>query len=67
MIVAWLMQARSSATGALIGWRIEGAAADWRGLKFPGPGSPEYIAGTPILGAVTSEEAKEDDDGEPRR
>lgn len=44
----YLNQARSTVTQELIGWVTLGP--DWSGLDFPGPGSPEYIAATELVG-----------------
>jgi hypothetical protein len=44
----YLNQARSTVTQELIGWVTLGP--DWTGLSFPGPGSPEYVAATELVG-----------------
>jgi hypothetical protein len=45
----WLMQARSTSSGHLVSWR-SAPSPDWSGASFPGPGSPEHIAATPLVG-----------------
>ncbi len=43
--LGWLMQARSSSSGAMVTWKrtiLQGP--DWAGAAFPGPGSPLRIA-----------------------
>lgn len=47
MAVAWKMQAKSSTSGLLVTWTSP-SGADWTGSLFPGPGSPQDIAGTPL-------------------
>lgn len=41
----YLMQARSSITGAIVTWTSD--VPDWEGSNFPGPGSPSYLAVSP--------------------
>lgn len=49
----FLNQARSTVTEEMVGWVTVGP--DWAGVSFPGPGSPEYIASTELVGkSVTS-------------
>lgn len=49
----FLNQARSTVTEEMVGWVTVGP--DWSGVSFPGPGSPEYIASTELVGkSVTS-------------
>jgi hypothetical protein len=40
----YVMQARSSSSGAMVTWVTP--APDFAGDAFPGPGSPEYVAAT---------------------
>lgn len=42
-MASYIMQARSSTSGELVGWTVDDAP-DWTGESFPGPGSPEDIA-----------------------
>lgn len=42
MAMIYLMQARSTTSGALVTW--QSATPDFAGATWPGPGSPEYIA-----------------------